>query len=113
VIVPTQPSAGHGTDGVAFEVRRLVDGTEVLPVFSTVAGLVRELGPYQPWVRIPMSAACEVAVRAGAARVVRDPVLGGDAWRWNLARLAAAVGSVGEAGVLGSDTTVRLVKKGS
>jgi hypothetical protein len=90
VIVPTQPPDGGGTRGVAFEVRRLVDGTEVLPVFSTVAALIRELGRYQPWVCVPMSAAREVADQAGAARVVRDPVLGADAWRWDPARLAAA-----------------------
>lgn len=95
MIVPTQPPEGGEIRGVAFEVRRLVDGTEVLPVFSTVAALVRELGRYQPWVCVPMSAAHEVADQAGAARVVRDPVLGADAWRWDPARLAAAERAAG------------------
>jgi hypothetical protein len=85
VIVPTHP----GDDHVAFEVRTLVDGTDVLPVFSTVTGLIRELGAYQPWVLAPLSAAVEVAAQA-SARLVRDPVLG-DAWRWDPARLSAGV----------------------
>jgi hypothetical protein len=85
VFVPTHP----GDDRIAFEVRTLVDGTDVLPVFSTAAGLIHELGAYQPWVLVPVSAAAEVAAQAGA-RLVRDPVLG-DAWRWDPARLSAGV----------------------
>ena len=36
-------------------------GTQVLPVFSTVAGLVRELGPCQPWVRVHQDGPANVA----------------------------------------------------
>jgi hypothetical protein len=87
VLVPACPPDG-GAAGA--EVRRLTDGTEILPVFSTPAVLARELGEYQPWVCVPMSAAREIAATGGVERVVLDPALGADVWRWNPVRLAAA-----------------------
>jgi len=45
----------------------------VLPVFSSVAALVRALGRCQPWVCVPLRAAREAADRAGLIQVVVDP----------------------------------------
>jgi len=81
VIVPAHPAADTGI--VEFEVRQLPDGSIVLPAFSTVAGLVEEFGPYQPWVSVPISAARQAAAQSGVTRVALDPVLGAGAWRWH------------------------------
>jgi hypothetical protein len=45
----------------------------VLPVFSSVAGLVARLGRRQPWICVPLSEVREVAAGNGLARVVIDP----------------------------------------
>jgi hypothetical protein len=80
VIVPAHPAADTGM--VEFEVRQLPDGTAVLPVFSTVARLVRECGPYQPWASIPLSVARQASAQAGVSRLALDPVLDAESWRW-------------------------------
>jgi len=77
VIVPAM--AGHAR----LEVRLQADGTRTLPVFSSVARLVGELGPEQPWVCVPMRAAAAAAKRADVDRVTLDPVLGPGAWPAN------------------------------
>jgi hypothetical protein len=74
VIVP----AGAGKSQL--EVRLLADGTRTLPVFSSVARLVDEMGPHQAWVCLPMRAAAAAASRAAVDRVTLDPVLGPGAW---------------------------------
>jgi hypothetical protein len=87
VIVPTpassvsrETSPGRVTEGVQLEIRLQADGTRMLPVFSSVARLMDELGPQQPWICLPMSAAAEAATRAAVDRVALDPVLGPGAW---------------------------------
>jgi hypothetical protein len=70
VIVPAGAGSKH------LEVRLFADGTRTLQVFSSVARLVDELGPQQPWVCVPMRAATAAASRARVDRVTRDPVLG-------------------------------------
>jgi hypothetical protein len=90
VIVPAHPAADTGM--VEFEVRQLPDGSVVLPVCSTVAGLVDEFGLYQPWASIPIGAARQAAAEAGVTRVALDPVLGTGAWRWHQSDTAASVG---------------------
>jgi hypothetical protein len=46
VVVPAHPPGqGDPGDSVRFELRQMTGETPALPVFSTVAGLVRELGP--------------------------------------------------------------------
>jgi SseB protein N-terminal domain len=62
------------------EVQLLADGTRTLPVFSSVARLVDEMGPHQAWVCLPMRAAAAAANRAAVDRVTLDPVLGRGAW---------------------------------
>jgi hypothetical protein len=90
VMVPAHPAADTGM--VEFEVRQLPDGSVVLPVFTTVAGLVEEFGPYQPWASIPISAARQAVAEAGVARIALDPVLGTGAWRWQANDVAASFG---------------------
>jgi hypothetical protein len=90
VIVPAHPAADTGM--VEFEICQLPDGNVVLPVFSTVAGLVDEFGPYQPWASIPISAAQQAAAEAGVTRVALDPVLRTGAWRWHQSDTAASLG---------------------
>jgi hypothetical protein len=72
---------------LAFELRRLADGRVALPVFSTVAELVRVLGRYQPWVCVPLGTAEEAISRAGASLMVLDPGVDSRAWRWSPASL--------------------------
>ncbi len=57
------------------EIRLQADGTRTLPVFSSVARLVDELGPLQPWVCLPMRIATEAASKALVDRVTLDPVI--------------------------------------
>jgi SseB protein N-terminal domain len=81
VIVPTQRRAASVDDppgppgSVQVEVRLLADGTRTLPVFSSVARLVDELGPRQPWICLPMRAAADAASRGAVDRVAVDPVI--------------------------------------
>jgi uncharacterized protein (DUF849 family) len=75
VIVPAGAGIKH------LEVRLLADGTRTLHVFSSVARLVDELGPQQPWVCVPMRTATAAATRARVDRVTLDPVLGVGACR--------------------------------
>jgi hypothetical protein len=89
VVVPAHPPGPHDPgDAIRFELRQLTGGTPVLPVFSTVAGLVRELGPCQPWVRVPLRTAREAAARSGVHDVLLDPALETGAWRWDAERVA-------------------------
>ena len=100
VVVPAHPPGqGDPGDSVRFELRQMTGETPALPVFSTVAGLVRELGPYQPWVRVQLQAAREAAAQAGVRSVVLDPALDTGAWRWDAERVAglSAGAHVGEA----------------
>jgi hypothetical protein len=70
VVVP----ARLGPDGVEMETRHTVGGPDlVLPVFSSVANLVRMLGHDRPWVCVRLRDAREAAAAAGLARVVIDP----------------------------------------
>jgi hypothetical protein len=75
VIVPAYAGSKH------LAVRLLRDGTPTLPVFSSVARLVDEMGPQQPWVCLPMRTAAKAATRAHVDRVTLDPVLrSGTVW---------------------------------
>ena len=88
VVVPARPRIGAECP-VEFEVRGQADGQWVLPVFSSVAALVRELGCYQPWVCVPWRLAAEAAGRARLTQVVLDPGAGTLAQRWTAAHLTA------------------------
>jgi hypothetical protein len=80
VIVPGRPPGGS-SGGVQLEIRLQADGTRTLPVFSSVARLVDELGPGQPWVCLSMRTATEAATQALVDRVSLDPVIGPGVWK--------------------------------
>ena len=65
------------------------DGRAVLPMFSSVAALVRVLGRCQPWVCVPLRVAREAANRAGPIQVVVDPGVSSSGQRWTAASLRA------------------------
>jgi hypothetical protein len=88
VIVPAHPRAGDACR-VEFEVRAQGDGRAVLPVFSSVAALVRALGRCQPWVCVPLRVAREAADQAGLIQVVVDPEVSSSAQRRTTASLQA------------------------
>jgi SseB protein N-terminal domain len=87
VIAPARPGAGERGGKLAFELRQLADGRVALPVFSTVAELVRVLGRYQPWVCVPLGTAEEAISRAGISLMVLDPDVDSRARRWTPAGL--------------------------
>lgn len=78
MVVPAHPGAG---DQLVFEARRQPAGL-VLPVFSSVRVLVAVLGHSQPWAVLPLAKVMEAASAARVDRVVLDPEVSGDAWRW-------------------------------
>jgi hypothetical protein len=71
VIVPAQTGRGE----TLLQIRQLPDGTRTLPVFSSVARLMDEMGPQQAWVCLPMRACTAAASQARIDRVSLDPVL--------------------------------------
>ena len=89
VIVPAHPGAEDACP-VQFEVRDQADGRTVLPVFSSVAALVRALGRYQPWVCVRLRMARECAARAGLAQVILDPEVTTSSQRWTRSSLEAS-----------------------
>jgi hypothetical protein len=69
VIVPARRRPG----GVEMETRHVVIGPDVvLPVFSSVASLVRAGGNGRPWVCVRLRDPRAAAAAAGLARVVID-----------------------------------------
>jgi hypothetical protein len=94
VIVPARPRNEESLP-VEFEIRTQADGRAMLPVFSSVAALVRELGRFQPWVCVPWRLAEEAASRATLSCVVLDPVADPSAERWTAADLTHLCGEAG------------------
>jgi hypothetical protein len=82
------PKTGGRKDALdaLFELRRGENGQPVLPVYSSVDGLVQALGHYQPWVCVPLAQV--VTALAGQARVAVDPPADPGAWRWSKVALA-------------------------
>ncbi len=90
VVAPARPDVREAHEGdVIFEVRRAADGGLILPVFTTVSGLVAALGSAQPWVVLPLRNIREIMGATGIDRVVLDPDAEPDAWRWQLSDIAA------------------------
>jgi hypothetical protein len=95
VVAPARPDVREAHEGdVIFEVRRAADGGLILPVFTTVNGLVAALGPAQPWVVLPLRNIREIMGATGIDRVVLDPDAEPDAWRWQPGDIAALRESV-------------------
>lgn len=83
VVVPAHPGA---FDELVFEARQQPAGA-VLPVFSSVTLLVDALGHSQPWAVLPVGSVVDAARTAGLSRVVLNPEVNSDAWRWESADL--------------------------
>ncbi len=82
VYVPAHPVIRAGRPDIELELRRLGDGSRVLPAFSTRSKLVTALGPAQPWAALPLSEARGLAGDGGVPVVVIDPPVDAGAWRW-------------------------------
>lgn len=92
VVVPARPQAAGGRSEVVLEMREQPGGGYVLPVFSSVALLIEQLGRFQPWVCVPLAS---VLPANPGVRVVVDPRIDEAAPRWQepaLEELAAAAG---------------------
>jgi hypothetical protein len=92
VVVPARPQAVGDRSEVVLEMRERPDGGYVLPVFSSVALLIEQLGRSQPWVCLPLAS---VMPADPSVRVVIDPRIDEAAPRWQAAaleELAAAAG---------------------
>jgi len=87
VVAPAHPA--HERTEIVFETRPGADGTDVLPVFSTVRQLVAAFGPAQPWLALPLRTVRELAATGGVRQVVLDPVVPPGAWRWRYSDLQA------------------------
>jgi hypothetical protein len=85
VIAPAHPA--HERSEIVFEVRPGTEGTDVLPVFSSVRHLVAAFGPAQPWLALPLRTVRELAAAGGVPEVVLDPVVPSGAWRWQYSDL--------------------------
>jgi hypothetical protein len=94
VVAPARRDVRPGRSGdVIFEVRELPGGRRVMPVFSTAARLVAALGPYQPWVALPLRNIREIMGGTGVYSVVLDPQAPPDAWRWQASDLRTLEGT--------------------
>jgi hypothetical protein len=60
VIAPAHPA--HERTEIVFEVRPGTDGTDVLPVFSSVRHLVAAFGEAQPWLALPLHTVRELEI---------------------------------------------------
>lgn len=88
VFTPARPRAESGRRDVVYEMRRQPDGALVLPVFSSLAGLVEGLGRYQPWACVPLDQVTAAVGGGRVAQVLVDPQIDPQAWRWAEASLA-------------------------
>jgi hypothetical protein len=92
VVVPARPQGASGHCEVVLEMREQPGGGFVLPVFSSVALLIEQLGRFQPWVCLPLAS---VMPADPSVRVVIDPRIEEAAPRWQepaLEELATAAG---------------------
>lgn len=84
VVVPSHPGAGNQ---LILEARR--DAEELaLPLFSSVRALVAGLGRSQPWVVMSLSEVVRHAAAGGIDKLIIDPEVSDDAWRWEPADLS-------------------------
>jgi hypothetical protein len=75
VFVPARPVREGDVREPAIELRRLAaTGDQVALAFSTVEALVRTLGPFQPWIGVPMYAFVAWLRTQGVDRIQVDPV---------------------------------------
>lgn len=84
VFVPARPVRAGDAREPAIELRRLAESDErVALAFSSVEALVRTLGPYQPWVGVPMYAFVAWLRTQGVDHIQVDPVYAADVRDWS------------------------------
>jgi hypothetical protein len=83
--VPAHPLVRDRQVVVGYETRELEPGRPVLPVFTTEAKLVAQLGTVQPWVTIKLDSLIELM---GAGFLAMDPIVDPDAERWSAREVA-------------------------
>ena len=84
VFVPARPVRDGDAREPAVELRRLAESDErVALAFSSVEALVRTLGPYQPWVGVPMYAFVVWLRTQGVDHLQVDPVYATDVREWS------------------------------
>jgi hypothetical protein len=93
VYVPTKPyveSDSPGPQPVAFELRRLGDGSAGLAVFTDLDRLVAALGEYQPWLKIStLSLLLQLSQAEQRVPAVLNPTVEEGADRWTEADVTA------------------------
>lgn len=92
VFAPARPGTAVGRRDVVFEMRQQPDGELVLPVYSSMAGLVEALGRYQPWACVPLARVRAVLSCGRVAQVLVDAPVDPRAWRWTEASLGNVIG---------------------
>ncbi|MEU4245576.1 SAV_915 family protein [Actinoplanes sp. NPDC026619] len=91
VFVPARPVRVGSERDPAVEIRRLAGSGEPVGLAFTSAGaLVRTLGPFQPWLGMPMYAYVAWLRTQGVDRVQVDPVYAADVHGWDAATVVAA-----------------------
>jgi len=84
VYVPARPVRDSGEREPAIEIRRLAGtGERVGLAFSSVEALVRTLGPFQPWVGVPMYSYVAWLRMQGVYRIQVDPAHPAAAREWS------------------------------
>jgi hypothetical protein len=95
VYVPARPRDTASGRNVGFEMRRQPDGALFLPAYSSVTGLVDALGRHQPWVCVQLTQVLKALDGGRVARVLLDPPVEPQAWRWTQDDLARSGGQPG------------------
>lgn len=84
VFVPARPVRDGAGREPAIELRRLAGSEQRVGLaFSSPAALVRTLGPFQPWVGLPMYAFVVWLRLQGVYRVQVDPVRTAGVAQWS------------------------------
>lgn len=84
VYVPAHPVIKGGAELAEYELRELSDGNKVLPVFTSVELIIKQLGIAQPWLKVRFSAVIDLM---GKDHVVVNPVIDPAAHRWDSRQL--------------------------
>lgn len=84
VYVPARPVRDGGEREPAIEIKRLAGtGERVGLAFSSVEALVEALGPFQPWVGLPMYSYVVWLRMQGVYRIQVDPAQPAAAREWS------------------------------
>ena len=91
VFVPARPVRSGVERDPAIELRRLAGTDERVGLaFSSVGELTKTLGPFQPWVGLPMYAYVVWLRMQGVYRIQVDPVHGSEVRQWSAEDVSAA-----------------------